>query len=65
MDKQLSVKIKVLPNQPNPFSWCNKHIGEVFECYWFPMWGCYRIKDHKGYWDETFKEGYQAFEILK
>ena len=61
----LTARIKVLPDQPNPFSWCYEHIGTVFDCYWFASWGCWRIKDWDGRWDCTFREGYQAFEILE
>lgn len=59
-----TARIEVLPNQPNPASWCQDYIGQVFECYWFPPWGCWRIKDWGGRWDCTFSEGYQAFRIL-
>lgn len=58
-------KIKVLHPQPNPFSWCHDHLGEVLDCYWFAPWGCWRIQDWTGRWDCTFREGYEAFAILE
>ena len=64
MEETKLVLIEVLPQQQNPFSWCNQHIGKVFECFWFSSWGCYRIKDHQGRWDDTFQEGYQNFRIV-
>lgn len=65
LEGQRTAKIKVLPDQPNPASWCRDYIGQVFDCYWFPLWGCWRIKDWTGRWDCTFQKGYQAFEILE
>ena len=59
------VRVKVLSPQTNPFSWCNEHLGKIFTCYWFAMWGCWRIKDYGGYWDDCFREGYENFEIIE
>lgn len=58
-------QILIKPCQPNPFSWAIEYVGTTFTCYWFPLWGCWRIKDWDGRWDCTFQEGYQAFTILE
>lgn len=56
------VRIEILPTQNNPFSWCNEHVGAVFACYWFPLWGAYRIVNDTS--NNAFREGYESFRIL-